>query len=68
MGINGPIKFADLVCVGCFMELAAEMGVEGKWRLTIDPEPDGLVYETPSGRIWNPEKWLWEEPERHSQT
>lgn len=59
--INGRIQFADLVCAGCFMQIAAELGVAGKWRLTIDPEPDELIYTTPSGRVWNPETWLWEE-------
>lgn len=58
--INGPIKYADLVCIPCFITLAIEKGlpVVG-WRLTLVPEPEGLIYETPSGRVWDPEKFLW---------
>jgi hypothetical protein len=61
--INGPIQFADLVCIPCFIALAAEVGVTGKWRLTVDPEPQGLIKETPSGRIWSESRQLWIDPE-----
>lgn len=58
--INGRIQFRDLVCMKCFIELAAERGITRQWRLTVAPEPDGLIYETPSGRVWNDRTWLWE--------
>lgn len=61
--INGPIKYADLVCVPCFMELAVEKGLPAiGWRLTLVPEPEGLIYQTPSGRYWDHERFLWVEP------
>lgn len=62
--INGEPLHGDLVCLRCFVVLAEEAGIKGRWRLTADPEPDGLVYETPSGRIWDPERWQWVEEER----
>lgn len=60
--INGDPQYHDLVCTRCFIVLAFEAGIEGRWRLSVTPEPDGLIYETPSGRIWDPEDWLWKEP------
>jgi hypothetical protein len=60
--INGDALFHDLVCVRCFIVLASEAGVAGKWRLSVDPEPDGLICETPSGRIWNAARNLWDDP------
>lgn len=60
--INGPIQFGDLVCIPCFIGLAAEKGVQGVWRIGVDPEPEGLVKITPSGRVWNEETHLWDEP------
>lgn len=57
--INGEPLHHDLVCVTCFVVLAAEAGVRGSWRLTVDPEPDGLIYQTPSGRRWDAERFLW---------
>jgi hypothetical protein len=60
--INGDSLYGDLVCMTCFVMLAAEAGLSSVgWRLTLHPEPDGLVYETPSGRTWNAESFLWEE-------
>ena len=56
-------RFGDLVCMPCFIALAVEAGLPAHgWRLTLAPEPDGLVYETPSGRVWDPERFLWVEP------
>lgn len=58
--INGECLFDDLVCMRCFIILAAEAGLPTVgWRLTLVPEPPGLVYATPSGRVWNSEKFLW---------
>jgi len=62
--IDGPIRFADLVCIQCFIELAEEAGVHPhRWRIYADPEPEGLVKTTPSGRIWDSSRWLWTEGE-----
>lgn len=62
--INGETKFADLVCMPCFITLAVEAGLSTHgWRLTLVPEPEGLIYETPSGRVWDPERFLWVDPQ-----
>lgn len=60
--INGEALHDDLVCVTCFVILANEAGVSGKWRVTVDPEPEGLIYTTPSGRTWDAERNLWVDP------
>lgn len=57
--INGAPLFDDLVCMPCFVVLAHEAGVEGIWRLSVDPEPDGLIKTTPSGRTWDADRNLW---------
>ena len=61
--INGQPLFGDMVCIRCFIQIAEVMSdlPAGEWRLTIHPEPDGLKYETPSGRVWDPEQFLWVE-------
>lgn len=61
--INGDMKWGDLVCIRCFIVLAEQAGVRpNRWRLAADPEPEGLLHETPSGRVWDAERWLWVDP------
>ena len=60
--INGEPRYRDLVCIRCFIVLAFEEGIDGTWRVSVDPEPDGLIYETPSGRVWDAERGLWVDP------
>ena len=61
--INGEARHGDLVCMTCFVVLAAEAGLPSSgWRLTLHPEPEGLAYETPTGRVWDAEQFLWVEP------
>jgi hypothetical protein len=60
--IDGPALYGDLVCARCFIGLAVEAGVEHGWRLTTTAMPEGLVYETPSGRVWDHSAWMWVEP------
>lgn len=61
--INAETQYADLVCIACFVEMSEEAGVMPKrWRVYADPEPAGLIYETPSGRVWDAERWLWMNP------
>ncbi len=58
--INGDPRYGDLVCMACFVICAVEAGLPNHgWRLTLDPEPDGLIYETPSGRVWDEDQFLW---------
>jgi hypothetical protein len=58
--INGKALYGDLVCIGCFFELAANAGVAGRWNVTVEPDPGWMQTITPSGRVWNPVAWLWE--------
>lgn len=59
--INGEARYGDLVCPECFIRCASEAGVEGTWRLTVDPLPARLIYETPNGRWWDDEAGMWVE-------
>lgn len=61
--INGEPFHGDLVCMPCFVVLAHGLGHRGRWRLSLDPEPEGLIKVTPSGRAWDSERWLWVGPE-----
>lgn len=60
--INGEPRYGDLVCIRCFIVLAFEAGIDGTWRVGLDPEPEGMIYETPSGRVWDQVRGLWVEP------
>lgn len=68
--IDGDPKWGDLVCIRCFIVLAEEAGVRGRWRVSVDPEPEGLVKVTPSGRVWDERTYRWgplrDEELRHS--
>ncbi len=58
--INSDSKFDDLVCMPCFIQLAIEVGLpEHGWQLRLVPDPVGLIYETPKGRVWNEDLFLW---------
>jgi hypothetical protein len=58
--INGEPRYHDLVCMACFVRCAVEAGLpEQGWRLTLVPEPEGMIHQTPSGRTWDPERFLW---------
>jgi hypothetical protein len=62
--INGEPLHGDLVCIPCFIQIAVDAGLpEHGWRLTLVPELEGLIYETPSGRVWDPERFLWVDKE-----
>jgi len=60
--IDGTPRYHDMVCVGCFVTLAGEMGIVGTWRVTVEPDPPGLELVTPAGRVWNPETGFWGDP------
>ena len=60
--INGESRYGDLVCMACFVRCAVEAGLPSVgWRLMLHPEPDGLTYTTPSGRVWDAERFVWVE-------
>lgn len=62
---DGDITRADeygIVCPRCFAVRAEALGVAGLWRLDAEYVHVPLVTVTPSGRVWDSERWLWVEP------
>lgn len=51
-----------IVCPTCFAILAQEAGVADLWRLSAERVHVPLQTVTPSGRTWNEQTWLWDEP------
>lgn len=45
-----------------FATLAAENGVADRWRLDAAALNFEIATITPSGRVWDPKTWRWEEP------
>lgn len=68
--INGRDLFSGVVCPSCFAKLASREGIADGWRLTARVVHVELKTVTPSGRVWNPDTWLWDDavtpPERPS--
>jgi hypothetical protein len=61
--INGPWKWNEIICPTCFMVLAEGAGIAERWRLDARTVKVELATTTPSGRVWDPERDLWVEPE-----
>lgn len=60
--INGDPLYADMVCPLCFMQLAEEQGIAARFRVTAETVNVTLETTTPSGRVWDEEKFQWVEP------
>lgn len=60
--INGVAPWSGIVCPTCFVQLAEAAGVASMWRLSAEKVNVELETVTPSGRVWNPDTWLWETP------
>lgn len=60
--INGPWQFSEIICPSCFAILAEGSGIASGWRLDATDVQVELETVTPSGRTWNPDTWLWEDP------
>lgn len=60
--IDGPWEYGELICANCFMTLATERGVADLFYVTAQQINVTLETVTPSGRIWNEERKLWDEP------
>lgn len=60
--INGAPKFGDMVCASCFMELAEEQGIASRFRVSAEVVNVELQTTTPSGRVWDEDRWLWTQP------
>ena len=57
--IDGEPKFDDLVCAACFMQLAEEQGIATRFRVFAEEVNVDLETITPSGRVWDEDRWLW---------
>lgn len=57
--ING-IEVCSIVCPSCFAALAAD--VAAGWRFYATDVKADLQTVTPSGRVWNEETWMFDEP------
>lgn len=60
--INGEELLGGIVCPTCFAILAERAGIAMSWRLEAQRVHVELATTTPSGRVWNPQTWLWEPP------
>lgn len=60
--INGPELHDGIVCPACFVYLAEQGNIATGWRLVPTAVHTPLQTITPSGRVWDGEKWLWVEP------
>lgn len=61
--INGADRFGGIICPVCFAALAEEVGIARRWMFYAEKVMVPLKNVTPSGRVWNEQTWLWEEPE-----
>jgi hypothetical protein len=59
--INNPDRFDGIVCTVCFAQLAEDEGIASFWRFYAERVHVELATTTPSGRVWNERKWLWED-------
>lgn len=63
--INNPEIHNGIVCPTCFATLANEAGITtNHWKLFAARPLVALQHITPSGRIWNPERWQYDEPDQ----
>lgn len=60
--IDGKEMYNGIICPGCFIELAERMGIVTSWRLYAEDVKVPLQTVTPSGRVWNEQTWMFEEP------
>lgn len=58
---DGTDAFNGIVCPRCFGELAQAKGVAATFCLTTHDAQVPLPTVSPGGRIWNPERCMWEE-------
>lgn len=59
--INGNEEH-QIVCPTCFAYLAERRGVATLWKLFPERVYVELETVTPSGRVWNADTWMFEEP------
>lgn len=61
--LDGEPEYSDLVCAACFMELAEEKGIATRFRVTAEEINVELEKITPTGRVWDEDRWLWVQPD-----
>lgn len=61
--ISGQEIHEGIVCPVCFADLAEQAGIASLWRFYAERVNVPLQTITPSGRVWNSERWMWDEPE-----
>jgi len=61
--INAPDLHGGIICPVCFAALAEEAGIAQRWMFYAEKVMVPLQTTTPSGRVWNEQIWLWEEPQ-----
>lgn len=54
--------FDGIVCPTCFAQLAKDRGIADLWRFHAERVLVPLETVTPSGRVWDPDAWLWRDP------
>jgi uncharacterized protein YfdQ (DUF2303 family) len=62
--IDGDSQYDDMVCATCFMQLAEEQGIATKFRVTAEEASVELETTTPSGRVWDEQRFLWVDGEK----
>jgi hypothetical protein len=60
--INGMERLDGIVCPTCFCLMAEVAGVAVGWRVDTRKVLVPLETTTPSGRVWNEQTWLWDDP------
>jgi hypothetical protein len=61
--IDGDPLWGDLVCMTCFAQLAEAQGIAALFRVTADVVNVELETVTPSGRVWNDDEQMWQDPQ-----
>ena len=61
--INGVEPYHGIICPTCFAIMAEALGIACRWRLSAEIVNVPLETVTPSGRVWNPDTWRFDEPE-----
>lgn len=59
--INGDELYSGIVCPICFAQIAGQQRVADAWWLTAKEVHVELETVTPSGRVWNEIRQLWDD-------
>lgn len=59
--IDGPWQHEEIICPNCFIAIAEGQGAAEIWRVSAERVNVPLEMVTPSGRVWDDQRWLWSE-------